>query len=146
MNEALSSRAIIQDITCDSDGQITRYADGAGIESSLPIPDYHEGQEFLMGMFMVGAYQEILGDLHNLFGDTDSVHVELQQDGSYNLSRTIKGDSVADVLRTVHFDQEQLLASYRTQLAAVTDLAANERERFFAELQAGLEGYTYFED
>lgn len=146
MNEPLSSRAIIQDITCDSDGQITSYADGAGIESSLPIPDYIEGEEFLMGMFMVGAYQEILGDLHNLFGDTDSVHVTLNADGSHRFSRTVKGDSVADVLRYVHFDSDLLLASYQAQLDKVPDLTNSDNQRFFTELKAGLEGYTYFED
>ncbi|WP_199609918.1 biosynthetic arginine decarboxylase [Flocculibacter collagenilyticus] len=146
MNESLENRAIIQDITCDSDGQIRQYADGAGIETSLPVPEYRDGEEYLMGMFMVGAYQEILGDLHNLFGDTDSVHVALNDDGSHTLSQVIKGDSVSDVLKFVHFDPAQLRESYHIQLTRCHGLSEQEKAQFLAELDAGLDGYTYFED
>src|SRR5690606_38650144 len=70
-------RAVIQDITCDSDGRIDAYVDGQGVETTLPLPEWGEGEERLLGFFLVGAYQEILGDLHNLFGDTDSVDASL---------------------------------------------------------------------
>lgn len=145
LNEPLDQRVIIQDITCDSDGQIRMYSDGAGIEASLPIPTYSEEQECLIGMFMIGAYQEILGDLHNLFGDTDSVHVEATNDGSYTLTNLLKGDTVSDVLRTVHFNPEQLLISYQKQLNKL-DITTEQRKLFLSELQEGLNGYTYFED
>lgn len=145
MNEPLTDRAIIQDITCDSDGQLKSYADGNGIEPSLPLPEYKEDQQYLLGMFMVGAYQEILGDLHNLFGDTDSVHVELTDDGSYKLTNIIKGDTVADVLRYVQFDAKKLIASYTRQLAKV-DLDSNTKDALLDELKSGVYGYTYFED
>lgn len=145
MNEPLTDRAIIQDITCDSDGQLKSYADGNGIEPSLPLPEYKEDQQYLLGMFMVGAYQEILGDLHNLFGDTDSVHVELTDDGSYKLTNIIKGDTVADVLRYVQFDAKKLIASYTRQLAKV-DLDSSTKDALLDELKSGVYGYTYFED
>jgi arginine decarboxylase len=145
MNESLEHRAIIQDITCDSDGALKSYADGNGIESSLPLPIYKEDEQYLLGMFMVGAYQEILGDLHNLFGDTDSVHVELNSDGSYKLTNAIKGDTVADVLRYVQFDAEKLLQSYQNQLAT-SKFSAEQQASMLDELKAGVYGYTYFED
>ncbi len=144
LDQPLTQRAILQDITCDSDGQIREYVDGAGIESSLPMPVYQEGSDYHIAMFMVGAYQEILGDLHNLFGDTDSVHVELTQDG-YTLSSAIKGDSVADVLKSVHFDSDALSASYQAKIAELPISDALKSE-YLSELNAGLAGYTYFED
>jgi len=87
-------RAILHDLTCDSDGQVEYYVDSAGVETSLPVHAVHPGEHYLLGFFLVGAYQEILGDMHNLFGDTDAVNVELSADGSYRLrlSTTIDGE------------------------------------------------------
>jgi arginine decarboxylase len=96
-------------------------------------------------MFMVGAYQEILGDLHNLFGDTDSVHVELNPDGTYSLANAIKGDTVADVLRYVAFDAEKLINSYSNQLGR-SSFSTETQQAMLEELKAGVYGYTYFED
>ena len=143
MNESLSQRAILQDITCDSDGQIKRYVDGAGIEASLPLPAYRQGDNYLLGIFMLGAYQEILGDMHNLFGDTDSVHVTMTETG-YVLDQSLKGDLVKDVLRYVHFDADELMRSYQTQLAKLA-IVQEKKDLYLKELSAGLSGYTYFE-
>lgn len=147
LNEKLHSRAVIQDITCDSDGQITQYADGAGIETSLPLPKYEGQCDYLIGMFMVGAYQEILGDLHNLFGDTDSVHVEIDETEpeGYRLTKLIKGESVSDVLKHVHFEPKKLAESYALQLEQ-TQISQQQKQSYLKELQLGLEGYTYFEN
>jgi arginine decarboxylase len=144
LTQPLTQRAIIQDITCDSDGQIREYVEGGGIETSLPIPEYNPEQQYHIAMFMVGAYQEILGDLHNLFGDTDSVHVELNDDG-YVLTNAIKGDSVKDVLGYVDYDSAILAENFAAQ---VNKLAVPKacKDKYLAELNAGLEGYTYFED
>jgi arginine decarboxylase len=144
LDQPLTQRAIIQDITCDSDGQIREYVEGSGIESSLPIPPYKFGQQYHLAMFMVGAYQEILGDLHNLFGDTDSVHVEMTEQG-YTLTNAIKGDSVADVLKVVHYDHEKLSENFSEQVSQL-DTTQQIKEQYLAELNAGLAGYTYFED
>lgn len=144
LTEALTDRAIMQDITCDSDGQIPSYVDGAGVENSLPVPAYREEDEYLIGIFMVGAYQEILGDMHNLFGDTDSVHVEWAGD-RYQVTRVMKGDTAADVLDYVHFEPKRLVESYRRQLAkAISD--RRQAQALLTELEAGIGGYTYFED
>jgi len=149
LNEEPTRRAVLQDITCDSDGRIDLYVDGEGVETSLPLHasrDEGETEPYLLGIFLVGAYQEILGDMHNLFGDTDSVHVELAADGTYQLAQPRRGDSVGAVLRYVHFDPEDLLATYRNKVAAATWLEPAARERCMEELSAGLEGYTYLED
>ena len=144
MDEDLTQRVIIQDITCDSDGQIKQYVDGAGIESSLPLPQFNSGKPYTLAMFMVGAYQEILGDLHNLFGDTDSIHVELTEQG-YHIGQVLKGESAEDVLKTVHFDKPQLLRNYQQLLSAQKHdaLVINE---LMSELENGIDGYTYFEE
>ncbi|HET8791251.1 MAG TPA: biosynthetic arginine decarboxylase, partial [Modicisalibacter sp.] len=137
-------RGVIQDITCDSDGRIDSYVDGQGLESTLPLPEWEADDDKLLGIFLVGAYQEILGDLHNLFGDTDSVDAALNAEGNWRLSNALHGDSVADVLRYVNFDAEVLRSRLKAQLDG-SGLSQDERELFMADLAAGLEGYTYLE-
>jgi arginine decarboxylase len=144
LDEAPTRRNVLQDLTCDSDGTIQSYVDREGVESTLPLPPYRDGEEYLLGVFMVGAYQEILGDMHNLFGDTDSVNVELV-DGGYTLSDPRGGDTVESVLRYVQFDAEDLLAEYRRRVAAAT-MPDQQRAVAIEELEAGLRGYTYLED
>ncbi|WP_185827613.1 biosynthetic arginine decarboxylase [Halomonas nitroreducens] len=139
-----SRRAVIQDITCDSDGRIDGYVDGQGVEATLPLPEWREGEERLMGFFLVGAYQEILGDLHNLFGDTDSVDAALDAAGEWRFDHVRRGDRVADVLGYVDFDAEVLRTRLAEQLAA-SGLAADDQARFLDDLSDGLEGYTYLE-
>ncbi|MCU4675895.1 biosynthetic arginine decarboxylase [Catenovulum sp. 2E275] len=145
LNQPLNMRAIIQDITCDSDGQLKQYADGMGIESSLPLPQYQAGEEYLLGMFMVGAYQEILGDMHNLFGDTDSAHIEFDAQGNWRINHTLQGDTAESALATVHFQKETLLENYQTQLQN-SGLTNELKDKYYLQLKTGLEGYTYFED
>lgn len=137
--------AILHDITCDSDGRIDTYVNNYGLESTLPLARHDSDNPYLLGIFLVGAYQEILGDLHNLFGDTNSIHVELQQDGSYQLTNAMHGDSVESTLRHVNFDSNELLQSYRCQLEN-SNLSAAECEEYFTDLSKGLKGYTYFEE
>ena len=144
LDKTLDHRAIINDITCDSDGQIKQYVDGVGIESSLPIPKFDPEQPYDIAIFMLGAYQEILGDLHNLFGDTDSVHVELSDQG-HVISQKIQGESAEDVLKTVHFSKHQLLANCQKQMHQQQSLATNDINAMLNELAAGVDGYTYFE-
>ena len=147
LDELPTSRGVIHDLTCDSDGCIAHYVDQDGIEASLPIHAFDPASEtYLLGVFLVGAYQEILGDIHNLFGDTDAVNVVLDPaspDG-YRLGEPERGDSADELLASVHFDPRALLGRYRRRLEA-SDLPRNERERLFLELKAGLYGYTYLE-
>jgi len=109
----------------------------------MMLHDFVPGKPYYLGVFLTGAYQEILGDMHNLFGDTDSVHVEMIAGGGYRLAQHRRGDNAGAVLRCVHFDPKDLLASYRDKIAAAACLGAEERDRFLSELTAGLEGYTY---
>ncbi|WP_432210505.1 biosynthetic arginine decarboxylase [Marinobacter alkaliphilus] len=145
LNRPLSRRAVIQDITCDSDGRIDQYVDGQGIETTLALPEEKKGEPLLMGFFMTGAYQEILGDMHNLFGDTHSVDVRLNDQGEYDIGTPITGDTVAKVLRYVNFEPDNLLRAYQDKFAA-SNLDQPTQSRLLGELKAGLEGYTYLEE
>jgi arginine decarboxylase len=145
LDEEPTRRGVVEDITCDSDGRIDFYVDGEGVEPSLPLHPVRENEPYLLGVFLVGAYQEILGDMHNLFGDTHSVNIELGEDGSYRLLEQRLGDSVSYVLSYVHFERDELIAAYEQKLAK-SALAPAERESYLEELVAGLDGYTYLED
>ena len=139
-----TARAVLQDLTCDSDGSVQYYVDGEGVESTLPLPPFQPGEPYRLGIFMVGAYQEILGDMHNLFGDTAAINVHLDGDG-YRLSGPVAGDTVEAVLRYVHFQRDNLLAAYRAKVAA-SSLDERQRQECLETLEAGLAGYTYLED
>ncbi len=143
-NERPQQRGTIHDITCDSDGRIDFYVDEDGIEASLPLHATQPEQPYYLGIFLVGAYQEILGDMHNLFGDTNAVNVELGPE-SYSISHVNHGDSVDYVLRYVHYDTDEFIASYKSKLNAV-ELQEAVRDSYFTELKAGLTGYTYLEE
>ncbi len=144
LDEAPQRRVMIEDLTCDSDGRIDLYVDGEGIESTLPLHELKPNEPYLIGMMLVGAYQEILGDMHNLFGDTDSVDVELAETG-YQLVRPEHGDKVDELLSYVHFEPQELLAAYEEKIAAA-QLTSAEAEQYLNELKAGLSGYTYLEE
>lgn len=145
LNSAVGCRAVIQDITCDSDGRIEKYVDGEGIESTLPMPAYENHEDILLGFFMVGAYQEILGDMHNLFGDTHSVDVYLGDDGQAVYKHVQKGDDVSSVLQYVNFDENKLRQSYENSINK-SKLSAAEKSLFLQELTDSLSAYTYLKD
>lgn len=145
LDEAPTRRGILQDITCDSDGRIDHYVDGEGIESSLSLHPLRDGEPYRLGIFLVGAYQEILGDMHNLFGGTNAVDIRLDADGRHRLERLQRGDTIDRVLRHVHFDPDALLASYRQQLDAA-GLEPKDCSNYLHELENGLRGYTYPEN
>ncbi len=145
LDETPTRRIVIEDLTCDSDGRIDQYVDNEGIETTLPLHALTEGEPYLIGIFMVGAYQEILGDLHNLFGDTDSVDVELDDHGGYRLTRPERGDTVDELLRYVHFEPEALLCAYKRKMETA-QLSHEQRHSHLDELTQGLQGYTYLEE
>ena len=141
LNEQPTRRAIIQDLTCDSDGRIDQYIDGQNLEKTLAVHEINSQQAYLIGFFMVGAYQEILGDMHNLFGDTHSINIELDDNG-YHFYDFHEGEHVSDLLDYVHISSDDLRAAFRKKLADNT-LTDQQRQDFEAELLAGLKSYTY---
>ncbi len=141
LHEEPSRRAVIQDLTCDSDGRIDQYIDGQNLENTLPLHVIHPDEPYLIGFFMVGAYQEILGDMHNLFGDTHSINIKIDEEG-YHFFDLQEGEDVSDLLDYVHISTEELKALYRDKLAN-SPLSAQERQDYEAELVAGLTSYTY---
>jgi len=142
LDEKPALRATLCDLTCDSDGRIDQYVDRGGVETTLPLHALKAGEPYLLGIFMVGAYQEILGDMHNLFGDTNAVNVVLDGQGGWKLEDAEKGDRTDELLRYVHLEPEELAAAYKRKFDA-TQLPAAERAQLLAELEAGLTGYTY---
>ncbi len=138
-------RAVLLDITCDSDGAIERYVDGDGIATTMPMYDYDPDNPPMVGFFMVGAYQEILGNMHNLFGNTEAVDVWVSSDGKVIAQLSDEGDTVADMLKYVQLDPSSLLTLFHNQVKR-SDLDAELGAQFLREFENGLYGYTYLEE
>jgi len=147
LKEKPTNHAVLGDITCDSDGKLDRFVDRRDVKKTLPLHAVNSNSYYL-GVFLVGAYQEILGDLHNLFGDTHAVHVSLDENGGARLDALIKGDTVREVLDYVEFDAEALLGKLRTDVETAVRSGKIDYEgagqllRFYED---GLHGYTYLE-
>ena len=144
LDEEPIRRGTLQDITCDSDGVIDRFAGGRKGKPCLELHPYREEEPYILGIFLTGAYQEILGDLHNLFGDTNAVHIKVTDKG-YEISDLVHGDTVTEVLNYVQFNGSDLLQRFRRKVNNAVDLPRQEANTFIADYVAGLEGYTYLE-
>ena len=142
LDEEPLRRAVLQDLTCDSDGKIRQYVDEQSIETSLPVHEIREGEDYVLGIFLVGAYQEILGDMHNLFGDTDSVNIYQGADGSVVHAGIETHDTIEDMLRYVHLSPEELMTHYRDKVASAK-ISARERTQFLDALRLGLTRSSY---
>jgi len=138
-------RGTLQDVTCDSDGKIDRFVGDKGGRPSLELHDFRDGEPYILGVFLTGAYQEILGDLHNLFGDTNAVHIRLGPSGGYDVTHLVHGDTVTEVLNYVQFRANDLLQTFRRKVSAAKQISRQEANTFIADYVAGLEGYTYLE-
>ncbi|GAB1341015.1 biosynthetic arginine decarboxylase [Gemmatimonas sp.] len=138
-------RGTLQDVTCDSDGKIDRFVGDKNGRPSLELHEFRDGEDYILGIFLTGAYQEILGDLHNLFGDTNAVHVRMNDHGGYDITDMVEGDTVTEVLNYVQFGASQLLATFRRKVNSSKGLTRDEMNGFIADFVAGLEGYTYLE-
>ena len=144
LDERPERRGTLQDVTCDSDGKIDRFVGGKDGRPSLELHARRDGEDYVLGIFLTGAYQEILGDLHNLFGDTNAVHVRLTTNG-YEMTDLVHGDTVTEVLNYVQFSASNLLATFRRKVGGANGITRQEANTFIAEYVAGLEGYTYLE-
>ena len=140
--EEPTRRGVIGDLTCDSDGRIDQYVEEDGLDVSLPLHELRPGESYRLGIFMVGAYQETLGDIHNLFGDTDAVSVHVGTDGTAQLSQFKRGDSCDVMLDYVGYDLKALRQAYRDKIVAA-GLDETTAQRFEGVLETGLTGYTY---
>ncbi len=145
LDERPSRRGTLQDVTCDSDGVIDRFVGGRKGKPSLELHPASAAEPYILGIFLTGAYQEILGDLHNLFGDTNAVHVSLDEQGGYEITDLVHGDTVTEVLNYVQFHASDLLTTFRRKVSAASGLSRQEANSFIADYVAGLEGYTYLE-
>lgn len=145
LDEKPLHRATLQDITCDSDGKISHFVSPQGSSHSLPVHALKSGEHYYLGVFLVGAYQEILGDLHNLFGDTNAVHVSVDKNG-YQLEQIIDGETVADVLDYVQYNPKKLVRNLETWVSTSMKegrITAEEGRQFLNNYKSGLYGYTY---
>lgn len=149
LDEKPTREAVIADITCDCDGKIDQFATNEGIRKTLPLHEFREDEDYYLGVFLVGAYQETLGDLHNLFGDTNVVSVHINADGSFDFKREFEGDSIADVLSYVEYDPKNIVEDFRKRAENAVkkgNITAKKRKEMMIAFKASLDGYTYFED
>ena len=147
LDEKPTRNATLQDVTCDSDGKISNFVSPQGASHSLPVHTVKHGEHYYIGVFLVGAYQEILGDLHNLFGDTAAVHISLTKDG-YEIEQVVDGEPVADVLEYVEYSPKKLVRNLEAWVSASMKRGAitpEEGRQFLNNYRSGLYGITYLE-
>jgi len=148
LSEKPTRLACLSDITCDCDGRIDNFIDQHDVKSVLPVHTLHRGEPYMLAAFLVGAYQETLGDLHNLFGDTNVVSVQVDEDGDIDYVQELQGDSVGDVLSYVEHRPERLMEQFRAlaeEAVKAKRITPAERRVILAAYDNGLRGYTYFE-
>lgn len=147
LDEKPTRMATLQDMTCDSDGKIANFISPQGVTKALPVHPLKPGEPYYLGVFLVGAYQEILGDMHNLFGDTNAVHISCYKD-HYEIDRVIDGETVAEVLDYVQYDAKRLVRNVETWVTKAMKagkITPEEGREFLSNYRSGLYGYTYLE-
>jgi arginine decarboxylase len=145
LDERPTRRGVLADLTCDSDGRIDQYVDAEGLNYALPVHELRENESYRLGIFLIGAYQETLGDIHNLFGDTDAVNVRLTENGGYWLSHLKRGDTTDIMLDYVGYDLAVLRQSYRDKISAA-GVTGDAAKAIYDALEHGLTAYTYLEE
>jgi arginine decarboxylase len=148
LNERPTRRAMLSDITCDSDGKIDKFVLGDGVSRTLPVHELRDGEDYYLGVFFIGAYQETLGDLHNLFGDTNVVTIELRADGSFELMHEQEGDTVSEVLSYVEYEPRRMVDGFKKTVEAAVKsghITPRDRRMMIAAFKESINGYTYFE-
>ncbi len=148
LNEVPDRRAVLSDITCDSDGKVDKFILADGISPSLPVHTLEEGKPYYLGVFFVGAYQETLGDLHNLFGDTNVATIDLRADGGFDLLQEVEGDTISQVLSYVEYDPRDCVDAFRKlidEAVSAGTLKNADRRTLVAAYRDSINGYTYYE-
>jgi len=149
LDQRPSHRAALADLTCDSEGMIDHFLDVEEVKSTLEVHPLVPGEQYVLGMFLAGAYQETLGDLHNLFGDTNAVHVRLDGEGGYEVDHVVRGDSISEVLRYVQYDPEILAEVVRKQAERALQqrkITLPQMRLLMRHYEEGLRSYTYLTD
>ena len=149
LNEAPTRRGVLGDITCDSDGKVDQFIDLRDVRNTLQLHPFRPDEPYYLGVFLVGAYQEILGDLHNLFGDTNAVHISIDEDGEYTIDEIIKGDTVREVLAYVQYNGEKMVEQLRKDVDRAVKagkISVSESKKLIQFYENGLNGYTYLEE
>ena len=147
LDEKPDKEATLQDITCDSDGKIASFITTRSVSNYLPVHSLKQNEHYYIGVFLVGAYQEILGDMHNLFGDTNAVHISVDEKG-YSIDQVIDGETVAEVLDYVQFNPKKLVRTLETWVSKSVKegkITVDEGKEFLSNYRSGLYGYTYLE-
>jgi arginine decarboxylase len=147
LDEKPDKEATLQDITCDSDGKIANFISTRSVTNYLPVHSLKQKEHYYIGVFLVGAYQEILGDMHNLFGDTNAVHISVDEKG-YTIDQVIDGETVAEVLDYVQFNPKKLVRTLETWVSKSVKegkITVDEGKEFLSNYRSGLYGYTYLE-
>ena len=147
LNEIPTRHAVLTDLTCDSDGKIDKFVLADGVGGALPVHELRQGEDYYIGVFFVGAYQETLGDLHNLFGDPNVVTISLDMDGGFDIEQETEGDTISQVLSYVEYDPNDCLATFRKTVERAVKAGrvnAAERRRMIAAYKDSLAGSTYF--
>ena len=147
LDEMPGRMATLQDVTCDSDGKVSTYVTTKNQSYTMPVHTLSNKDPYYIGVFLVGAYQEILGDLHNLFGDTNAVHVSVDEKGYY-IDQIIDGETVAEVLEYVQYSPKKLVRtveSWVTSCVKQGKITVEEGKEFLSNYRSGLYGYTYLE-
>ncbi len=148
LNERPTKKATIADITCDSDGKIDQFIELRGMQNTVDLHDLNDGKPYYLGVFLVGAYQEVLGDLHNLFGDTHTVHVSVTGPNRYKIDRIVEGDTVGEVLSYMQYNKKEILTLIRKAVEkSIEDkrISIKESAKLQKFMEDGLTGYTYLE-
>ncbi|MFN4058331.1 MAG: biosynthetic arginine decarboxylase [Roseinatronobacter sp.] len=148
LNEVPTRRAVLSDITCDSDGKIDQFVLGDGVGNALPLHDLREGERYFIGIFLIGAYQETLGDLHNLFGDTNIVTVDFNEDGVLEIQHEVEGDTVSEVMAYVEYEPKQCIDAFKRIVERGVQggtLNPAQRRMLMETYRHAMGGYTYYE-
>ena len=141
-------RVILNDITCDSDGIINKFVLKDGVSNTLPLHSIKDNEDYFLGVFYIGAYQETLGDLHNLFGDTNVVTIKLKENGNYQLLHEQEGDTISEVLSYVEYEPKDIINRFKRIVEDAVrsrDLSLTERKQLIQSFKESISGYTYFE-
>ena len=149
LNLKPNKHVILNDITCDSDGTISKFVLNDGIKDTLPIHEVKKNEEYYLGVFFVGAYQETLGDLHNLFGDTNISTVKLEENGKFKFLHEQIGDKISQVLSYVEYSSDEVFKTFSQKINKYHKkklITSTEKNQLLKNFKASIDGYTYFEN